>query len=291
MLPDRSSPGSYLRALLILGRTSNLPTVWSNCLVGWFLAGQSDLLHLVMLLAGASFLYLGGMYLNDAFDAAFDRQYRPERPIPAGVISVEAVWQWGFSWLGLGLLCLSLISLPTALIAVALAGTILLYDAVHKIFFLSPIIMAACRALLILAAASAADPGLNGLTIWTALVLAAYVVGLSFLARRESAPGPLQYWPVIFLLTPIVLAFIINRGPYFARGLFFSLLLVAWVAYCLIYTYWTPRPNVGHSVSGLLAGIILVDLLAVAGGPLALGLPLAALFLAAPALHRVIPAT
>ena len=29
---------SQLRTLLILGRVSNLPTVWSNCLAGWWLA-------------------------------------------------------------------------------------------------------------------------------------------------------------------------------------------------------------------------------------------------------------
>ena len=28
-----------LRTLLVLGRVSNLPTVWSNCFAGWLLAG------------------------------------------------------------------------------------------------------------------------------------------------------------------------------------------------------------------------------------------------------------
>src|SRR5437870_4696749 len=84
---DRARPASlssnflrYLRALLILGRVSNLPTVWSNCLSGWWLGGGRHAEKLPFLFLGAALLYVGGMFLNDAFDAVFDRQYRPERP-------------------------------------------------------------------------------------------------------------------------------------------------------------------------------------------------------------------
>src|SRR5476649_102240 len=81
-----------LRTLLILGRVSNLPTVWSNLLAGWFLAGEgSSREFLFPLLLGSSFLYVGGMYLNDFCDADFDARYCPERPIPAGKISRRAV--------------------------------------------------------------------------------------------------------------------------------------------------------------------------------------------------------
>ena len=75
---------SRLRTLLILGRVSNLPTVWSNCLAGWWLAGAGSAGKLPLLLLGISAQYIGGMYLNDAFDADFDRQRRAARPIPSG---------------------------------------------------------------------------------------------------------------------------------------------------------------------------------------------------------------
>ena len=85
-----SVPARPVRALVILGRVSNLPTVWSNCLAGWVLGGggfTGDEPGRVLLLgAGATLLYLGGMFLNDAWDAPFDRQHRPERPIPSGAI-------------------------------------------------------------------------------------------------------------------------------------------------------------------------------------------------------------
>ena len=74
------------RTLVIVGRMSNLPTVWSNCLAGWWLGGHENSANLPLCFLGVSALYLGGMFLNDAFDADFDRQHRPERSIPSGAI-------------------------------------------------------------------------------------------------------------------------------------------------------------------------------------------------------------
>src|SRR5262245_58250570 len=101
----------YLRTLLILGRISNLPTVWSNCLAGWLIGQGGDPGRFLLLNLGATFLYLAGMFLNDAFDAQYDRQHRSERPVPSGAIALSSVWQWGLSWMGLGLLCFSFLGL------------------------------------------------------------------------------------------------------------------------------------------------------------------------------------
>src|SRR6266446_2905999 len=101
------------RTLLILGRASNLPTVWSNCLAGWLLGGGGDSEKLVLLCLSATFLYLGGMYLNDAFDAQFDQQHRPERPIPSGAIRAASVWKWGLGLLIAGCAGLSLLGETT----------------------------------------------------------------------------------------------------------------------------------------------------------------------------------
>src|SRR5712675_1271707 len=95
-----------LRTLLVLSRGSNLPTVWSNCLAGWWLTGGGNYWKLPFLILGVSALYTAGMFLNDAFDADFDRQRRPERPIPSGKISPGLVWRIGFTLLALGVLLL-----------------------------------------------------------------------------------------------------------------------------------------------------------------------------------------
>ena len=80
--------GVWLR----LGRVSNLPTVWSNVLAALALSGGLSqaagipALHVALLAAAFSLFYVGGMYLNDAFDRHIDARERPQRPIPSGQV-------------------------------------------------------------------------------------------------------------------------------------------------------------------------------------------------------------
>src|ERR1700724_3163452 len=106
------------RTLLVLGRISNLPTVWSNCLAGWWLGGGGNYQNLIPLLLGTTLLYVGGMFLNDAFNAEFDAQYRRNRPIPSGAISAKAVWRIGLGLLGIGAICLMVPGKTTGILAV-----------------------------------------------------------------------------------------------------------------------------------------------------------------------------
>src|SRR5882672_8965424 len=109
----KSNSTSFLRALLVLGRASNLPTVWSNCLAGWLLGGAGDPKTFALVSVGASCLYTGGMYLNDAVDAPFDTQYRRERPIPSGAIQPQTVWLLSAGWLAAGIFLLAMIGRTT----------------------------------------------------------------------------------------------------------------------------------------------------------------------------------
>lgn len=280
-----------LRTLLVLGRVSNLPTVWSNCLAGWWLSGGGSWERFAMICLGATCLYVGGMYLNDAFDAQFDQQHRPERPIPSGAIRPGDVWAWGFGWLIAGLACLSLWNAATTIFALLLAFTILLYDAIHKIFAFSSVLMGVCRLLLVLVAASAGRNGVSGLAVWSALVLASYVVGLSYLARKESIPTGLRYWPCLLLAAPFVLALIINRGENQLKAALVGSLLGIWLLRSLRFAYWGPQQNIGRSVAGLLAGIVLVDWLSVWEGEWPLALAFVALFALALLFQRFVPPT
>lgn len=285
----------WLETHLKLGRCSNLPTVWSNCVAGWLLGGGGAWTDLGAVCAGATLLYTGGMYLNDAFDVQFDRQHRPERPIPRGEIRLETVWGIGFTMLGAGALCFFLFSTVTMIYALLLALFILIYDIVHKMFALSPVIMAGCRVLLVLAAASTGAQGIAGgrfnHAIWAALVLGCYIVGLSYLARRESLPGPLRYWPCVFLAAPLVLAYIVNQPFNMLRSAILSALITVWILRCLKFSLWSPQRNIGRTVGGLLAGIPLIDLLAVWTGTPGVGLLFAGFFVLALLFQRFIPAT
>src|SRR5271169_6641573 len=151
-----------MRAWLVLGRISNLPTVWSNCVAGWWLGGGGSFRHLPLLLSGASAIYIAGMFLNDAFDAGFDAQYRRERPIPSGVIPRSIVLQAGFGLLAVGILCLFLLNSVCGWLAVALAAFVVAYDAVHKLITVSPLLMAGCRFFLYPMSAAAAEDGVTG---------------------------------------------------------------------------------------------------------------------------------
>lgn len=277
--------------LLLLGRVSNLPTVWSNCLAGWWLGGGGHWSKLAALSLAVTFLYFGGMFLNDAFDADFDRQYRTTRPIPSGLISEEAVWRWGYLWLALGTGGLMLLGQPTAMFALLLTASILVYDALHKFAAAAPILMGSCRLLVYLVAATTGQDGVTGYVLWAGLALATYVAGLSCLARKESWQAPVASWPALLLGAPVYLAILANDGWLRVTGCCLALILVLWVFWAMSNLLRGSDHNVVYTVSRLLAGIVLVDLLAVAepGRPGTLLFPLC--FVLALILQRFVPAT
>src|SRR5882672_10005924 len=111
--------------------------------------------------------------------------------------------------------------------ASALLAAVIIYDAVHKRTPLALLLMAACRFLLYLVAASTAlassrlstipSPA-TSTAVWPALALAAYIAGLSYLARRESISNSvaLRIWPIALLFAPVLLA-VVRRaegGPW-----------------------------------------------------------------------------
>jgi 4-hydroxybenzoate polyprenyltransferase len=280
-----------LRTLLVLGRVSNLPTVWSDCLAGWWLGGHGTVAALVWVSLAASFLYVGGMFLNDAFDADFDSHHRRARPIPSGAIGEREVWHWGWAWLACGLAFAFCLGAKAGLCAAALCGFILLYNAVHKWAPVAPALMGACRWCVYLLAASAAPWGASGEVIWKGLALGAYVAGLSCLASKETSRARLNFWPSLLLTTPVVMAGLIDDGPSWMPAAVYSLVLTAWSAWALSRSLGQAEPNPGYTVSRLLAGIVLVDVLAVAGsGEAWLGC-CAVWFALALLLQRFIPAT
>ena len=84
---------------------------------------------------------------------------------------------------------------------------------------------------------------------------------------------------------------IVDRGAYQIRGVTLSAILGIWILKSLQHVYWLPQLNVGRSVSGLLAGIVLVDVLSIAGGSPLTALIFLGLFGLAVIFQRFIPAT
>src|SRR5690348_9431051 len=202
-----------LRAWLVLARASNLPTVWSNCISGCWLGGWNSWPTVLLVCAAGSLFYIGGMLLNDLCDVAFDRQYKPDRPIVAGAVTPRAV--------GVGAIVLPLTGLLLALAIkpnVLLWGAILVfvitaYDILHKRIAWAPLLMATCRFLLYLLAAAAGVLGLTPRALGFALALALYVVGLSYLARGESKVRRTSNFWLLLLFVPVVAGFYFDSLP------------------------------------------------------------------------------
>ncbi|MBL9136448.1 MAG: UbiA family prenyltransferase [Verrucomicrobiales bacterium] len=293
MFPDWHRFGIRLRPWLILGRVSNLPTVWSNCLAAWLLGGGGTLGRLLLLLLGATLIYVGGMWLNDAVDAPFDREFRPERPIPAGAVSPADVWVGSAILLGVGAWLMSVWAGASGGWVMILVSTVVVYDVIHKRVRFAPVLMGGCRLALFLAAGSASIDGITGEIVWSAIVLGVFVVGLSFVARSESTGPSASPWALACLMLPVLLAGLVNppsewfQAPVGPTVFCFVLVILRSVS----HLYRGHADSVRQTVGGLLAAIPWVDAVAVMAPPW----PWAAAFVAAWALsillQRSVPAT
>lgn len=224
----------YLRLL----RFPNLFTALADVLMGYCCVHQAFTPPgpLVGLLAASGMMYLAGMVLNDVFDVERDRHQRPDRPLPAGRISLRTARALGFALLvggvaaawGVALSPLSRGSVgASGLVALALAGCILTYDAGVKATVLGPIFMGACRSLNVLLGASFLATGGERIALAGfpphALIAAAgiglYIVGVTWYARRETEVG--HVWPlaggVLVMLGGLALLTLLPRG--FPAGL------------------------------------------------------------------------
>jgi len=185
--------------ILTLARVPNIPTVGSNVLMAWVLAGGTGdrWPALILTMAGGMLVYAGGCTQNDACDAGWDTIHKPDRLIPSGTMSKGAVLTLAMTEMKLGTIALILAArwnwtgghLMAFVWPLLLAAAVLLYNFRHKNNPFSVVVMGACRALLVLAAAGAGGDWMNGRVLVAAGVLWIYIIGLSLLARRESRPG------------------------------------------------------------------------------------------------------
>jgi uncharacterized membrane protein len=276
--------------LLVLGRISNLPTVWTNVLAAAVLSGaDSFAANLPAVLLAMTCFYCGGMYLNDAFDRRVDAKERPERPIPSGRISASTVFVIGFVLLAAGILLLDLYGSAARHAGMALAAAIIAYDVFHKSNPLAPLVMGLCRALVYVGTAAALG-AVNPLVLIAAAAVFSHVVGLTYAARQESLDRIGSLWPLAVLAIPLALAL--------PGAMSLWLVWIAWLALAaadLIAVQMLrvrARPGaVAVAVGTLIAAISLVDALFVA--PLApeFALVCAAGYALTRLLHRVVPGT
>ncbi len=287
------------RVALRLGRVSNLPTVWTNVLTGVVLTGAHGInAPTVVALVALSLLYIGGMYLNDAFDREFDRHERSERPIPAGLVTARTVFLAGFGMLILALLLLlwagygfaggTAWRAPAA--GLALSATIVIYDWHHKNNPLSPAIMGLCRVLVYVTAGLSVATSLPPALWAAAVVLLSYLIGLTYIAKQEHLDRVRGWWPLVFLLAPFAYTLPVALND--ITGLLLYVVFLAGVGFALSPLLRAGRVNVPRAVVSLLAGICLLDALFIAGhGETSLAWLAVGGFLLTLALQRAVPGT
>lgn len=256
------------QAYLRLGRVSNLPTVWTNVLAGVILAGGPlEPVTLVALLLAFSLFYVGGMFLNDAFDRHVDARERPERPIPSGLTSPREVFAIGYGMLALALLILVGVGGGTrwapAVSGAGLAATVVFYDRHHKRNPVSPLIMGLCRVLVYVTAALAVTGQVPAPVLAGALVLLCYLIGLTYVAKQENLSEYRNLWPLAFLFAPFLYAVpTLAGGPV---GVVLYVGFLGWVGYAISWLVRRGRVNIPRAVVAFIAGISLLDALLVAG--------------------------
>jgi 4-hydroxybenzoate polyprenyltransferase len=192
----------------------------------------------------------------------------------------------------LGALSLVAIGKTTGVLALVLMFCVIIYDATHKVITASPWLMGACRFWIYVIAGSTASWGVNGWPIWCGLALAFYVAGAGHLARLENSRERIPRWPLALLMVPVALAMLMDAGENRPAAIWLSLILVLWIVRCVWPMFQKGEINVGRIVSGLVAGIVFVDWLAVGPGcPRELSALFLILFGATLLLQRFIPTT
>ncbi len=295
-----------LRTHLVLGRVSNLPTVWTNALAGAVLAGAAltnaastnaamagaglSWPGLLLVMLALSLAYVGGMYLNDAFDAAIDARERPTRPIPAGLIPRATVFAIGSGLLALGAGLAFAFGPGAGLAGLALAATVALYDWLHKRTALAPLLMGGCRFLSYVVAALAAG-GLTAGALIGGLGLFAHTIGLTYAAKQEAYDRIERAWPLAVLALPALIGLWLALASGSAVALALLGLYVGWSLGCIRLLFRRGKGDVPRAVVRLIAGIALYDAVMIAAGAPALALLALAGFLATLALQRVAPGT
>lgn len=269
-----------LKAYLQLARISNLPTVFSNVLVGAAalasIAEVPDWTPALFTMVAVSLFYTGGMALNDLTDRNIDRLERPQRPIPSGALSVFEVASFvGLCFtLGFGI---CLFAAPLSLLpAAALLVSIILYNLFHKRWTGSLIFMGLCRAsVYIIGACAMSWPVPIKYDVFdapyyevfflpydlfiAAAILALYIIGLTLVAQKEASGGlGFRRWlAAALVLIPIPALFLM---PVFdlrwtAPAM---LILTLWLIRSARFIWQSP-PKVVPAVLGWLAGISLLD--------------------------------
>jgi 4-hydroxybenzoate polyprenyltransferase len=316
-----------LKALLATGRVSNLPTVWCNCIAASLIlihhlnvAGFSWNLQLtqltILLIITSSFFYVGGCFMGDYNDSEFDAKHKPDRPVPAGILSKKSLLLIGLPLMMLafaGALIIPKVLFATTLMTNFLPVLFLSYCIQHysryhkRSLFIGLPLIGLCRFFLIIFAAATTSifihyspfmelnkmslrisPYLILPIILYAAAVCIYTIAFASVARTESSDSPIT-WRNILRYTMLALPLmVLITNQQFQLTTAIALIIYA---YWLTYAFSFLSKNKGKYVSKCLAGFCLLDACFVAQFGWQWLVICLILFLLSLALQRSVPAT
>ncbi|MGB7180834.1 MAG: UbiA family prenyltransferase [Burkholderiaceae bacterium] len=284
-----------------LGRVSNLPTVWTNTIAGAALAGAATFdLKLFFMLLAMSLFYVGGMFLNDAYDADIDATERPERPIPAGTVTRSEVFVIGYKLLAVGVLLLFGVGVGAAFQpgtgawpavgGIALGAAIIAYNKDHKNNVMSPFVMGLCRVLVYVSAALCIVTAVPAPVYTIAVLALCHLIGLTYVAKQENLGSVKNMWPLLFFAVPVIFGFWQAWGD--ITTLLLWVVYTGWLAYAIRFLFRRNPGDIPRAVISLIAGISLLDAMMISGaGHAGLAFLAVAAFLVTLALQRFVSGT
>ncbi len=275
----------HLRALLATARIANVPSVVSNVVYGAVMLNllSNDSISFPYKAAFAScLLYIGGNFLNDWHDTAWDCQHRPERALPSGLFRINTYLIIAGLLFSTSLCIGFSVNPSVGLLLCALTFLVILYTIIHKKHRLGVWVMGSCRAMLGFVGMASVDPDFStmhhifsraflfkdfspecSIFVFPPLGMLCYIAGISLLAKAESLPSEQQrarWFPRLLVFSPILthgaIAFCNPDQTKLIAHLAFHALAVfgMWTYFAAIW----PRP-LGQRVSRLLMGIPLID--------------------------------
>ncbi|SFD19238.1 4-hydroxybenzoate polyprenyltransferase [Chitinophaga sp. CF118] len=252
-------------------RPANIVTAVADILAGIAISGflglavvnyLDHLLPVMCLCLATIGLYGGGVVLNDVMDARLDKEERPERPIPSGLISSTQAIVLGSYLLLVGVLAAFTVGRITGYLALGITVSALVYNKWGKHLSWGPVNMGLCRGLNLLMGISIVVPALTCYW-WMGLIPILYIAAVTVISRGEVHGGnkrTLRFAAVCYALvycTMLVLA-IINGHIWEATP--FILLFAFMINYPLFAAIKEPSgPNIGKAVKGGIIALIVMN--------------------------------
>ncbi len=260
--------GPKLKAYLRLTRPPNLVTavsdIWAGAaLSGYFLLPEKVFSFLILLSLSSVFLYAGGVVFNDVCDAALDAKERPERPIPSGIVSINAAILFGSILFITGIVLAGFVNGRSALLALLITVACLLYDRWGKPHvFWGPLTMGSCRGLNLLLGMSILSFQVES-PYWIALVPIVYIAAITLISRGEVHGGNrsavLTALVFYLLVLGALIGIAISTGEVWVFALF-VLLFILFIFPPLLKAIQTlSGKHIGKAVKAGVLGLILMN--------------------------------